>query len=91
MASLPSSMTQLTLWRGLWRVWIIGAVAWAIWTFWESDPQCLVYLVAPWCQDRDFQYYLGLLISMFGWPVLIGILLFASRWAIAGFSKREES
>lgn len=98
-------MTQLTLWRGLWRVWIIGTVAWAIWTFWKSDPQCLVYLIKPpvqetgsvtlpmppWCYYRDFKYYLELLFSMFGWPVLIGILLFASRWAIAGFSKREGS
>ena len=82
-----SEMERLNFWRGLWRVWIIGAVAWAIWTFWESDPQCLVYLVAPWCQDRDFKYYLELLFLMFGWPVLIGILLFASRWAIAGFSE----
>jgi hypothetical protein len=28
-----------------------------------------------------------LLGSMFGWPVLIAILLLASRWAIAGFSE----
>jgi hypothetical protein len=66
-------------WRGLWRVWIIGTVAWAIWTFWESDPRCLIDLarempdwaMAPWCQDRGLEYYAWLLVSMFRWPALI--------------------
>jgi hypothetical protein len=88
-------MKQLNWWRGLWRVWVIGMVAWAVWTFWESDPQCLIDLVRkmptwamePWCQDRDLEYYAWLLVSMFRLPVLIAILLLASRWAIAGFSE----
>jgi hypothetical protein len=29
-------MKQLNWWRGLWRVWIIGTVAWAVWMFWKS-------------------------------------------------------
>ena len=41
----------------------------------------------PWCEYRDVEYYGWLLGSMFGWPVLIAILLLASRWAIAGFSE----
>jgi len=101
--TVGGSMKRLNFWRGLWRVWVIGTVAWAAWTFWDSDPQCLIYLVKPsvqetgsvtlpmppWCYYRDFKYYLELLSSMFGWPVLIGILLLALRWAIAGFSKKE--
>jgi hypothetical protein len=72
-------MKQLNWWRGLWRVWIVGTVAWAVWTFWKSDPQCLIYLVhatAPWeipfrCVDpidRNLEYYAWVLVSMFGWP-----------------------
>jgi hypothetical protein len=94
-------MERLNLWRGLWRVWVIGTIAWAIWTFWKSDQGCLTYLVkpsvvppgsnelpmAPWCQDRGLEYYAWLLVPMFGWPVLIAILMLASRWAIAGFSE----
>jgi hypothetical protein len=79
--------------RGLWRVWVIGTVAWVAWTFWHSDPRCLIYLVnpqayaRPWCEYRDPEYYGWLLASMFGWPVLIAILMLAARWAIAGFSE----
>jgi hypothetical protein len=88
-------MKQLTWWRGVWRVWIIGTVAWAVWMFWKSDPQCLIDLVrgtpdwatGPWCEYRNFEYYAWLLASMFGWPVLTAILMLASRWAIAGFSE----
>jgi len=51
-------------------------VAWAVWMFWKSDPQCFIDLVrgtpdwatAPWCEYRDFKYYAWLLASMFGWP-----------------------
>jgi AbiV family abortive infection protein len=84
---------QLNRWRGLWRVWLIGTVAWAVWTFWESDQGCLIHLVSrpaempPWCDYRDFDYYAWLLVSMFGVPALIAIFLLASRWAIAGFSE----
>ena len=84
---------QLNWWRGLWRVWLIGTVAWAVWTFWESDQGCLIHLVSrsaempPWCDYRDFDYYAWLLVSMFGVPALIAIFLLASRWAIAGFSE----
>ncbi len=88
-------MKQLNLWRGLWRIWVIGAVAWAVWTFWESDAHCLIDLVreapswamAPWCEYRGLGYYAWLLVSMFGWPALIAILMLASRWAVAGFSQ----
>jgi len=89
-------MKQLNWWRGLWRIWIIGTVAWALWIFWESDPQCLIYLVnssvetPPWCHYRDFEYYAWLVVSMFGWPALIAMLLIASRWAIAGFSEPKK-
>jgi hypothetical protein len=90
-------MAQLNWWRGLWRVWVIGTIAWVVWTFWESDPRCLIYLVnpnyemPPWCDYNNFDYYVWLLRSMFGWPALIAILLLASRWAIAGFSEPNKS
>jgi hypothetical protein len=86
-------MKQLNWWRGLWRVWVIGTIAWAVWTLWKSDPGCLIALVkqsvktGPWCDYRDLEYYAWLLASMFGWPVLIAILMLGSRWAIAGFSE----
>lgn len=91
-----SEMKQLNWWRGLWRVWIIGTVAWAVWTFWESDPRCLIYLVnphayaRPWCEYQDVEYFSWLFGSMFGWPALIAILLLASRWAVAGLSEPKK-
>jgi hypothetical protein len=81
-------MKQLNWWRGLWRVWVIGTVAWAAWSFWESKPPCLSIGDDHLCHDRPgFEDYAGLLVQMFGWPVLIAILMLASRWAIAGFSE----
>jgi len=94
-------MKQLNWWRGLWRLWVIGTVAWAVWTFLDSDQGCLTYLVkpsggttelptAPWCEHRGLDYYAWLLVSMFGWPVLVAIIMLASRWAIAGFSEPKK-
>jgi len=86
-------MKQLNWWRGLWRVWVIGTIAWAVWRFWESDPGCLIDLVGetgPWCDYRGREYYIWLLVSMFGWPALIAIIMLASRWAIAGFSEPKK-
>src|SRR5262249_25144160 len=84
------SMKELTLWRGIWRIWVIGTVGWAVWTFWKSDPRCIITLVdpsvgGPGCQDRGSEWYLELLVSMFGWSALITILILAVRWVIAGF------
>ena len=68
---------------------VIGAVTWAIWTFWESDigQDCLE---GGGCLpvDVDLKDYFRLLLAMFGPPVLIGLLV---RWVIAGFSKRPRS
>jgi hypothetical protein len=84
-------MKQLKFWRRLWQVWVIGTVAWAVMTFWQSDPQCLMQLVNPSADnspscDLDIDHYFQVLVSMFGWPALVAILILASRWAIAGFS-----
>jgi hypothetical protein len=81
-------MKQLNWWRGLWRVWIIGTVAWAAVTFWKSNPRCLIINGDRWCYyPSDFEYYAWSLVQMFGWPVLIAILLLALRWAIAGYQR----
>ena len=64
-------MKQLNWWRGLWRVWVIGTVFWAVTTFWQSDPRCLINLIdpstykRPWCVYRDLECYFELLVSMF--------------------------
>ena len=72
-----------------WHVWIIGTVAWAVWTFWKSDPRCLIINGDRWCYyGSDFEYYVWLLVQMFGWPVLIGLLLLALRWTISWFEGR---
>src|SRR5215831_11224129 len=72
-----------------WHVWIIGTVAWAAWTFWKSDPRCLIINGDRWCYyGSDFEYYAWLLVQMFGWPVLIGILLLALRCTISWFEGR---
>jgi hypothetical protein len=84
-------MKQLKFWRRLWHIWVIGTVAWAVIVLWQSDPQCLMQIVNPpadnssWC-DRDFENYTSLLITIFSWPALIGVLVLALRWATAGFS-----
>jgi hypothetical protein len=39
----------------------------------------------PW-RDRDFEDYASLLITIFSLPALIGVLVLALRWGIAGFS-----
>ena len=81
---VTARMKQLNWRRGLWRIWVIGTVAWAAWTFWDSDigPDCL----NGWCRG-DFKDYFLLLVSMFVPPVLVGILV---RWVIAGFEKPVE-
>ena len=55
-------MKQLNWWRGLWRVWVIGTVFWAVTTFWQSDPRCLINLIdpstykRPWCVYRELGF-----------------------------------
>src|SRR5260370_15802484 len=82
---VTARMKQLNWRRGLWRIWVIGTVAWAVWTFWHSDigSDCLFWG----CGDYDFKDYFWLLVSMFVPPVLVGILV---RWVIAGFEKPVE-
>jgi hypothetical protein len=49
-------MKQLNWWQGLWRVWVIGTVAWAAVTFWKSNPRCLIIDGDRWCYYRsDFE------------------------------------
>jgi hypothetical protein len=75
--------------KNWWRIWLIGTVAWAAWTFWKNNPRCLIINGDRWCYyGSDFEYYAWLLIQMFGWPVLIGILLLALHWAISWFEGR---
>ena len=82
-------MKQLNWWQGLWRVWVIGTVAWVAVTFWKSNPRCLIIDGDRWCYYRsDFEYYTWLLVQMFGWPVLIGILLLVLHWTISWFEGR---
>jgi hypothetical protein len=84
-------MKQLKFWRRLWHIWVIGTVVWAVIVLWQSDPQCLMQIVNPpadnssWC-DRDFEHYTWVLITIFSLPALIGVLVLALRWGIAGFS-----
>jgi hypothetical protein len=64
--------------KNWWRIWLIGTVAWASWTFWKSNPRCLIINGDRWCYyGSDVEYYAWLLVQMFGWPVLIAILLLA--------------
>jgi hypothetical protein len=84
-------MKQPKFWRHLWHIWVIGTVVWAVIVLWQSDPQCLMQIVnppadnGPW-RDRDFEDYASLLITIFSLPALIGVLVLALRWGIAGFS-----
>jgi len=84
-------MKQLKFGRRLWHIWVIGTVVWAVIVLWQSDPQCLMQIVnppadnSPWC-GLAFEDYTSLLITIFSLPALIGVLLLALRWGIAGFS-----
>jgi hypothetical protein len=84
-------MKQLKFWRRLWHIWVIGTVVWAVIVLWQSDPQCLMQIVNPPADnsslcDRDFEDYTWVLITIFSLPALIGVLVLALRWGIAGFS-----
>jgi len=84
-------MKQLKFGRRLWHIWGTGTVVWAVIVLWQSDPQCLMQIVnppadnSPSC-DLAFEDYTSLLITIFSLPALIGVLLLALRWGIAGFS-----
>ena len=64
-----------------------GTVAWALWTFWKSDPQCLIDLAReppnPWVT-------LGKWASIaLGIPLVVLVLGSSLVWAFSGFAAKR--
>jgi hypothetical protein len=87
----------MNVWKGVFRIWVAASVAWGIYDFWRSDPNCVFALMkisntaGPWCDYRGWSYYSQLLVEIFGWPLLAGILLLAAQWISRGFKNPKIS
>lgn len=81
--------------RGLFRLWIVGTVAWVFFTIWSGDLSCFVgsypwcgwWVVSPWWQST----YLGALAKVFGIPMLVLAVGVAIGWAMGGFHSDGKS
>ena len=75
--------------RGLIRLWIVGSIAWVLFTVWSGDLSCFVgsypwcawWIVSPWWQST----YLAALAKVFGTPILVLSLGAAISWVVGGF------
>ena len=83
---------------GLWRLWIVGSVAWAAYVAWDSDVACPLALIGvdtdagPWCEHQNaepLRYYGSLALRMIGFPLLAGVALVATAWALSGFRSKR--
>ncbi|MFN0218911.1 MAG: hypothetical protein ACKVP4_08880 [Hyphomicrobium sp.] len=87
----------MNIWRGVWRVWIVGSLVWIAVLLWRNDPLCplsaigLQIKVGPWCEQRDADYYGNLVTVMLGAPLLVALGLFVAKWIIEGFVNSKNS
>jgi hypothetical protein len=83
--------------RLVWRLWLIGSIAWAAYLVWRSDVACPMELIGfdisagPWCdfQNADpARYYWLLLLRIVSLPTLIAGAIAAVSWIFSGFRRR---
>ena len=90
-------LSERTARTGLFRLWVVAALAWIGYLAWRSDLSCPLELIGvgtgagPWCEFQNaepWKYYSALIIEMIGVPILVGIAIIAGLWVTAGFKPR---
>ena len=85
---------------GIWRLWFVASVAWAIYLAWNSDIACPLQLLGietgagPWCEFPNaypIAYYGNLALKMIGVPLVAAAGIVSTAWVITGFRSKNSN